>query len=175
MHIKAKVKIPVFLLTLLNLKLLLPYLDMPHQVRVMWCNVTFNNISVISCKSALLEETRIPGENHRPVTSPWQTSSHNVVSSTPRHLANNLSGDGHQLHTYSKSNYQSSRNCQSCQIWPAKFEQILIRTDTRLVFYNRKLMTTDIILTMTTEAHMQFCELWTTILSWPLKSHHCPV
>ena len=24
---------------------------------------------------------------------------------------------------------QSSRNCQSCQIWPAKFGKILIRTD----------------------------------------------
>ena len=48
-------------------------------------NVTFNNISVISWRSVLLvEETRIPGENHWPVTSHWQTLSHNVVSSTPR-------------------------------------------------------------------------------------------
>ena len=32
-------------------------------------NVTFNNISVISCWSILLvEETEVPGENHRPVT-----------------------------------------------------------------------------------------------------------
>jgi hypothetical protein len=31
------------------------------------------------------EENGIPGENHRPVTSHWQTLSHNVVSSTPRH------------------------------------------------------------------------------------------
>ena len=46
-------------------------------------NATFNNISVISWRSVLLvEET---GENHRPVTSHWQTLSHNVVSSTPRH------------------------------------------------------------------------------------------
>jgi hypothetical protein len=29
-----------------------------------------------------VEET---GENHRPVTSYWQTLSYNVVSSTPRH------------------------------------------------------------------------------------------
>ena len=28
---------------------------------------------------------RKPGENHRPVVSHWQTLSHNVVSSTPRH------------------------------------------------------------------------------------------
>jgi hypothetical protein len=43
-------------------------------------NATFNNISVISWRSVLLvEETGVPGENHR------QTLSHNVVSSTPRH------------------------------------------------------------------------------------------
>jgi len=33
-------------------------------------NVTFNNISVISWRSVLLvEETEVPGENHRPVPS----------------------------------------------------------------------------------------------------------
>jgi hypothetical protein len=31
----------------------------------------------------LVEETGVPGENHQPVTSHWQTWSHNVVSSTP--------------------------------------------------------------------------------------------
>ena len=30
----------------------------------------------------------------------------------------------------------------SCQTWPTKFGQILIRTNTRLVFWNRKLMRT---------------------------------
>ena len=36
-------------------------------------NVTFNNVSVISWRSVLLvEETRVPGENHRLVTSHWQ-------------------------------------------------------------------------------------------------------
>jgi len=49
-------------------------------------NATFNNISVISWQLVLLvEETGIPGENHRPTASHWQTLSHNVVSSTPRH------------------------------------------------------------------------------------------
>jgi len=49
-------------------------------------NVTFNNISVISGQSVLMvEETGLPGENHHPVASHWQTLSHNVVSSTPRH------------------------------------------------------------------------------------------
>ena len=33
-------------------------------------NTTFNNISVISWQSVLLmEETEVPGENHRPVAS----------------------------------------------------------------------------------------------------------
>jgi len=33
-------------------------------------NTTFNNISVISWQSVLLvEETGVPGENHRPVAS----------------------------------------------------------------------------------------------------------
>jgi hypothetical protein len=49
-------------------------------------NATFNNISVISWWSVLLvEETGVPGDNHRPVASHWQTLSHNVVSSRPRH------------------------------------------------------------------------------------------
>ena len=52
-------------------------------------NATFNNISIILWWSVLLvEETRVPGENHRPAASHQQTLSHNVVSSTPR-----LSGD----------------------------------------------------------------------------------
>jgi len=49
-------------------------------------NATWNNISVISWRSVLLvEKTGVPRENHRPVASYWQTLSHNVVSSTPRH------------------------------------------------------------------------------------------
>ena len=53
--------------------------------RVMVFNVTFNNISVISWRPVLLvEETGVPGDNHRLVASHWQTCSHNVVSSTHR-------------------------------------------------------------------------------------------
>jgi hypothetical protein len=43
-------------------------------------NATFNNISVISWQSVLLV---VPGENHQPAASHWQTLSHNVVSSIP--------------------------------------------------------------------------------------------
>jgi hypothetical protein len=49
-------------------------------------NATFNNISAISWWSVLLvEDTGVPGENHRPVASHRQTLSHDVVSSTPHH------------------------------------------------------------------------------------------
>ena len=49
-------------------------------VCLMVFNATFNNISVMSWRSVLLvKETRGPGENHRPVTSQWQTLSHDVV------------------------------------------------------------------------------------------------
>jgi hypothetical protein len=40
---------------------------------IMMFNTTFNNISAISWRSVLLvEETRVHGENHRPVASHWQ-------------------------------------------------------------------------------------------------------
>jgi hypothetical protein len=49
-------------------------------VCLMVFNVTFNNILFISGRSVLLvEETRGPGENHRPVASHWQALSHNVA------------------------------------------------------------------------------------------------
>jgi hypothetical protein len=46
--------------------------------------------------SYIVEETRVPGENHRPDTSHWQTLSHNVVSSSPCMnwiRTHNISGD----------------------------------------------------------------------------------
>ena len=52
--------------------------------RAMKFDTTFNNISVISCWSVLLEEEiKIPVENHWPAVSSWQTLSHNAVLSTP--------------------------------------------------------------------------------------------
>ena len=56
------------------------------RFRFMVLNATFNTISIISWQSVLLvEKTGVPRENHRPVVSHWQTLSHNVISSTPRH------------------------------------------------------------------------------------------
>ena len=41
-----------------------------NRVRVIVLNATFNNISVILWQSVLLmEETGVPGENHRPAAS----------------------------------------------------------------------------------------------------------
>ena len=62
---------------------------------------------------------------------------------------------------------QSSRNCQSCQTWPAKSGEILPRTDTSFVFCNRKLMRTDILFTRTTKRICSFVNpavlLWLTV------------
>ena len=56
------------------------------RAMVMVFDATFNNISVLSWRSALLvEETGVPGENHRPAANHLHMSSHNVVLSTPRH------------------------------------------------------------------------------------------
>jgi hypothetical protein len=47
-----------------------------YRLRFMVFNATFNNISVISWRSVLLvEETGVPGENHRPIGSKWRTLS----------------------------------------------------------------------------------------------------
>ena len=61
-------------------------------LRLVWLmvlNTTFNNIAVVSRRSALLmEETEVTRENHRPVASHGQALSHNVVSSRPCHERN---------------------------------------------------------------------------------------
>jgi hypothetical protein len=48
-----------------------------NNIKVIWLmvfNTTYKYISVISWRSVLLvEETGVPGENHRPVASHWQT------------------------------------------------------------------------------------------------------
>ena len=44
-----------------------------NWVKVIVFNATFNNISVISWRSvSLVEETGVPGENHRPAAGHWQ-------------------------------------------------------------------------------------------------------
>ena len=66
-------------------KFLLPFLNKHCSSQNLVLHTTFNNISAISWQSVLLvEETGVPGENHRPVASHCQTVSYNA-SSTPRH------------------------------------------------------------------------------------------
>ena len=49
-------------------------------------NATVNNISAILWRSVLLvDEAEVPGENHRPAASHWQTLLHDAVSISPRH------------------------------------------------------------------------------------------
>jgi hypothetical protein len=56
------------------------------KVRDMMSNATFNNSSVILCRSVLLvEETGVSGENHRPAASHWQTLSHIFMSGIRTH------------------------------------------------------------------------------------------
>jgi hypothetical protein len=74
-----------FFKNFLVLKMFCKYVFLSY-IWFMLFNATFNNISVISLWSVLLvEESGVLSENHRPVQSHWQTLSHNVVSSTPRH------------------------------------------------------------------------------------------
>jgi hypothetical protein len=89
-------------------------------------NATFNNISVISWLSVLLvEETGVPGENHLPVASHWQTLSHNVLWSTPRLSriwTHNFSDDTHHvwkedLNSNCEKFYQYQQNKQSTLNW----------------------------------------------------------
>jgi hypothetical protein len=52
-------------------------------------------------KVLVYKETGVPGENHQPVASHWQTLSYNVVLSTPclsRVRTHNVSGDTYWLH-----------------------------------------------------------------------------
>jgi hypothetical protein len=72
------------------------------RIRLVMFNATFNNISVISWRSVLLvDESRVPGDNHWPAASHWQTLLHNVVSKVPRLSGiqtHTFSGDWHWLH-----------------------------------------------------------------------------
>jgi len=67
--------------------------DIDTLTRVRVFNATFNNISVVSWRSALLvEETGEPGENHRPAASHLQMLSHTVVHLALIKIRNHMIG-----------------------------------------------------------------------------------
>ena len=92
-------------------------------------NVIFNNISILSLRSVLLmEETGVPGENYRPVTSHWQTLSYNVVSSTPRYQRNSNSHDRH-----------SKSSCHTITATTAPEHMLYNLRRIPLLFYDKKI------------------------------------
>jgi hypothetical protein len=65
--------------------LFLKFVQLFIRFRFLASNATFNNISIISWRSALLvENSGVPGENYRPTVSQWQTLSYHVLWSIPR-------------------------------------------------------------------------------------------
>jgi hypothetical protein len=53
--------------------------------------MVINFCYIVAISFLLVEEIGVLRKSHRPVASLWQTLSHNVVSSTPRHeLDSNL-------------------------------------------------------------------------------------
>ena len=94
---KKKKTFPVLFLMNLYLRLIIIFCFVRNKnlttslwVRVRIFNATFNTIAVISWRSVLLvEETGVPGENHWPTTSHWQTLSQNVTSTPPHERDSN--------------------------------------------------------------------------------------
>ena len=85
-------------------------------------SATFNNVLVISWRPVLLvEESVVQGENHRPVTEPWQSLPYIVVSSTPLLggiWTHNVRGNRHWLHSSYNSKYHTIRTTKDPFIIP---------------------------------------------------------
>jgi hypothetical protein len=85
----------------------------------------------------------IPRENHRPATNHWQTLSHNVISSTPRHER-----ERHWLHNSCYSNYhtcsikyrnQTIHNCKSphVMLFDSLIENSNLLIDLQRIVWNK--------------------------------------
>ena len=75
-------------------------------------NNIINNISAITWRLVLLvEETEVPGENHRHATNHWQPLSHNVVSSIPPYERDSNSHILWWYHSYDNSSMLKIKLC----------------------------------------------------------------
>ena len=103
----------------------------PSFVHWRLVNITFKNISV----TTFVAEIGVPREIHRPVASHWQTLSHNVLSSTPRHewgsnsqvvICNDCTGSCHPeiLTPFPKWKPSSDMNNILCTAWLMKSHDI---------------------------------------------------
>jgi hypothetical protein len=93
--------LPVIISVTYNLPVTFSDLHLKFMIHLQFVSVftTFNYISVISWRSVLLvEETEVPGENHRPVVRHGQTLSHNILSSTLLHLSSISVSPIHDVH-----------------------------------------------------------------------------
>ena len=111
---------------------------------LMMFNATFNNISIISRRSVLLvEETGGSGENHWPVSSHWQTLSHNVV-----HLAmieirtHNFSGDNQPAYNHDHQCYNEEI---FLNIWPYYIKPFCTYSKFKMTAPKDKVLTKDVV------------------------------
>ena len=116
-----------------------------HMYMLVWFmvfNATFNNISFISLRSVLLvEETGIPGENHRAVAIHWQTISYCCIAWVGFELTT-LVGIGADCIDSCKSNYHTITTAPICMcLWGSSFKIFLKEgTETILNSQTRNIM-----------------------------------
>jgi hypothetical protein len=112
-----------------------------HDLTDILLKVVLNTKNQTSVKSwrlvLLMEETGVPGENHRPVTSHWQTLSHIVVSSTP-HLSG-IWTHNFSLCLYRQGYWVKGLQTKSCLIFCGRKVQYWRKTNIML-WWNKSSM-----------------------------------
>jgi hypothetical protein len=117
-------------------------------------NVTFNNISAILWQSGLLvEETGVPGENHRPAASHWQTLSHKCCIKGYRSIC-------------PKSNLSQTNSSQLWSIFPSSnLSQLFSKW--LYFFFSQNFKEMCVLITLGVETESQYCSF--TILFFLFK------
>jgi hypothetical protein len=97
--------------------------------RVIVLNTTFNNISVISWQSVLsLEETGVPGENHWPAASQWQTLWH---KSCIEYTSTWAGFEVYPTHNFSVKSSVKMHNHKCVRVRPGRDRMVVGFTTTR--------------------------------------------